>query len=98
MSCSTPVHLGGKSAPAIQMPSPITIRLTWPAGTLSRAILKAAGLSTRSGSKWSFALWNGSYGSLIKLRLNRYADTNDYGGDSDVFNGDYTQLQKLATG
>ncbi len=26
------------------------------------------------------------------------ADTNDYGGDSDVFNGDLTQLKKLAIG
>jgi hypothetical protein len=72
--------------------------LTWRAGIRSHAILKAAGLSTRSGSKWSLILWNGSYGSLIKWPLNRYADSNDYGGDSDVFNGDYTQLQKLATG
>lgn len=35
---------------------------------------------------------------LTMIACNRYADSNDYGGDSDVFNGDYTQLQKLATG
>ena len=28
----------------------------------------------------------------------QYKDSNPYGGDSDVFNGDLTQLRKLATG
>ena len=28
----------------------------------------------------------------------QYDNCNDYGGDSDAFNGDVTQLKKLATG